>query len=140
MNSIEAKPVSLLDGSVPRLRQCENCGQNVVRVIPELDVANGKETAHQQAGASQQRQRERDLTHHQQVPQPAVAAALAGSAPTGSQIALKVSPDRLQRRRQTEQQRADERDDDSEQQDRTVDANVRFSRNVPGRDYGDHDF
>ena len=58
----------------------ELAGEQILRVEPEIDRRQMREAADQQAGANEQRHRERDLQNHQSTPQPATADILGGAA------------------------------------------------------------
>ena len=63
---------------------------------PEVDLAQGHEAAHQQAGAHEQGQGHRDLHDHDRVAQPPTAEAAARALAAVAQGLVEVAPGRLQ--------------------------------------------
>ena len=111
--------------------------QQVVRLKAEIHLLHGNETPHHQPGAGEQNQRQRHLHHHQRIAQAAPAKAAADALAGVLERLHQVLPRRLQRRREAEKQRRNDRHAEAEQQDGNIQLDHRFPWDHAGRDQGD---
>jgi hypothetical protein len=84
---------------------------------PEAHFAQGHEAAHQKPRPDQQAEGQRDLHHDHRIAQPPALRAADRPLDAVPERVVQVAPRRLERRRQTEEEGRQDRDDDRKRQD-----------------------
>ena len=102
--------------------------KHLIRAHAEIDVPLGDKTPHQQSRTDQQRQRQRDFHHHQRVTERPAAEPAADALAAVAQRIVDVTAGRLQRRRQTKDQRRQHRHAQRERQHRQIQLDHRLGR------------